>query len=222
VERKSAEASKSLAFLNKQLLQIKSNLVNAESKLNEFRKNNESVDLSLEAKFILDNVVSIDTQLNELTFKEAEISKLYKRTHPAYKALSEKKAILVAEKEKLNQRISAMPSTQQEILSMTRDVQMGNDIYMILLNKQHELNISKASTLGNVRIIDHAVTQQKPVKPKKILIVLLSALMGFLFSSGVILVRNMLIKGIRQPAELEKRGIPVLAVVPLAPELTKR
>ncbi|MFQ3394481.1 polysaccharide biosynthesis tyrosine autokinase [Enterobacter mori] len=222
VERKSAEASKSLAFLNKQLLQIKSNLVNAESKLNEFRKNNESVDLSLEAKFILDNVVSIDSQLNELTFKEAEISKLYKRTHPAYKALSEKKAILVAEKEKLNQRISAMPSTQQEILSMTRDVQMGNDIYMILLNKQHELNISKASTLGNVRIIDHAVTQQKPVKPKKILIVLLSALMGFLFSSGVILVRNMLIKGIRQPAELEKRGIPVLAVVPLAPELTKR
>lgn len=222
VERKSAEASKSLAFLNKQLSQIKSNLVNAESKLNEFRKNNESVDLSLEAKFILDNVVSIDTQLNELTFKEAEISKLYKRTHPAYKALSEKKAILVAEKEKLNQRISAMPSTQQEILSMTRDVQMGNDIYMILLNKQHELNISKASTLGNVRIIDHAVTQQKPVKPKKILIVLLSALMGFLFSSGVILVRNMLIKGIRQPAELEKRGIPVLAVVPLAPELTKR
>ena len=222
VERKSAEASKSLAFLNKQLLQIKSNLVNAESKLNEFRKNNESVDLSLEAKFILDNVVSIDTQLNELTFKEAEISKLYKRTHPAYKALSEKKAILVAEKEKLNQRISAMPSTQQEILSMTRDVQMGNDIYMILLNKHHELNISKASTLGNVRIIDHAVTQQKPVKPKKILIVLLSALMGFLFSSGVILVRNMLIKGIRQPAELEKRGIPVLAVVPLAPELTKR
>ena len=222
VERKSAEASKSLAFLNKQLLQIKSNLVNAESKLNEFRKNNESVDLSLEAKFILDNVVSIDTQLNELTFKEAEISKLYKRTHPAYKALSEKKAILVAEKEKLNQRISAMPSTQQEILSMTRDVQMGNDIYMILLNKQHELNISKASTLGNVRIIDHAVTQQKPVKPKKILIVLLSALMGFLFSSGVIVVRNLLIKGIRQPAELEKRGIPVLAVVPLAPELTKR
>ncbi|MBA7754034.1 polysaccharide biosynthesis tyrosine autokinase [Enterobacter sp. RHBSTW-01064] len=222
VERKSAEASKSLAFLNKQLLQIKSNLVNAESKLNEFRKNNESVDLSLEAKFILDNVVSIDTQLNELTFKEAEISKLYKRTHPAYKALSEKKAILVAEKEKLNQRISAMPSTQQEILSMTRDVQMGNDIYMILLNKQHELNISKASTLGNVRIIDHAVTQQKPVKPKKILIVLLSALIGFLFSSGVILVRNMLIKGIRQPAELERRGIPVLAVVPLAPELTKR
>lgn len=222
VERKSEEASKSLAFLNKQLLQIKTNLINAENKLNEFRKNNESVDLSLEAKFILDNVVAIDTQLNELTFKEAEISKLYKRTHPAYKALSEKKTILLEEKEKLNQRISTMPSTQQEILSMTRDVQMGNDIYLVLLNKQHELNISKASTLGKVRIIDNAVTQQKPVQPKKVLIVILSALLGFLFSAGVILLRNILIKGIRQPAELEKRGISVYAVVPLAPELIKR
>lgn len=222
VERKSEEASKSLAFLNKQLLQIKNNLINAENKLNDFRKSNESVDLSLEAKFILDNVVSIDTQLNELTFKEAEISKLYKRTHPAYKALAEKRSVLLEEKEKLNQRISTMPSTQQEILRMTRDVQMGNDIYMVLLNKQHELNISKASTLGNVRIIDNAVTQQKPVKPKKMLIVILSAMLGFLFSSGVILIRNIVIKGIKQPAELEKRGIPVYAVVPLAPELTKR
>ena len=48
--------------MNEQLLQIKNNLVTAETKLNDFRKNNESVDLSLEAKFILDNVVSIDSQ----------------------------------------------------------------------------------------------------------------------------------------------------------------
>lgn len=67
---------------------------------------------------------------------------------------------------------------------MTRDVQMGNDIYLVLLNKQHELNISKASTLGNVRIIDRAVTQLKPVKPKKLLIVILSAMLGFLFLIG--------------------------------------
>ena len=221
VERKSEEASKSLAFVNEQLLQIKNNLVTAETKLNDFRKNNESVDLSLEAKFILDNVVSIDTQLNELTFKEAEISKLYKRSHPAYKALSEKRAVLQEEKEKLNQRISTMPRTQQEILGMTREVQVGNDLYMVRVNKQPAHDIDKSSTLGTGRSSDNCVTQHKPIKPKKTLIVILSALLGFLFASGVILLRNMLIKGIKQPAELEKRGIPVHAVVPLAPELTK-
>ncbi|MFC0146276.1 GNVR domain-containing protein [Pectobacterium cacticida] len=43
---------------------------------------------------------------------------------------------------------------------------------MQLLNKQQELSINKASTVGNVRIVDNAVVQPKPVKPKKPLIVL--------------------------------------------------
>ena len=60
-----------------------------------------------------------------------------------------------------------MPKTQQEILRLTRDVQAGQEIYMQLLNKQQELGITKASTVGNVRIVDPAVTQPRPVKPQK-------------------------------------------------------
>ncbi len=48
------------------------------------------VDLPLEAKAVLDSMVNIDAQLNELTFKEAEISKLYTKAHPAYRTLLEK------------------------------------------------------------------------------------------------------------------------------------
>ncbi len=47
------------------------------NKLNAFRQDKDSVDLPLEAKAVLDSMVNIDAQLNELTFKEAEISKLY-------------------------------------------------------------------------------------------------------------------------------------------------
>lgn len=71
-----------------------------------------------------------------------------------------------------------MPQTQQEILRLTRDVDAGKVIYMQLLNKQQELGITKASTVGNVRIIDDAVTQPRPVAPKKILIVLFSIILG--------------------------------------------
>jgi tyrosine-protein kinase Etk/Wzc len=61
-----------------------------------------------------------------------------------------------------------MPQTQQEILRLTRDVDAGKEIYMQLLNKQQELSITKASTVGNVRIIDAAVSSsQNQVKPKK-------------------------------------------------------
>jgi tyrosine-protein kinase Etk/Wzc len=62
-----------------------------------------------------------------------------------------------------------MPETQQEILRLSRDVESGRAVYMQLLNQQ-ELNIAKSSAIGNVRIIDNAVTQPKPVKPKKIFV----------------------------------------------------
>lgn len=67
IERKSAEASKSLAFLAQQLPEVRSRLDVAENKLNAFRQDKDSVDLPLEAKAVLDSMVNIDAQLNELT-----------------------------------------------------------------------------------------------------------------------------------------------------------
>lgn len=216
VERKSEEAGKSLQFLEKQLPDVRNSLDAAESKLNQFRQANDSVDLSLEAKSVLDTIVSVESQLNELTFKEAEISKLYTKEHPAYRALMEKRQTLENEKAKLNKRVSGMPKTQQEILKLTRDVQAGQEIYMQLLNKQQELSITKASTVGNVRIVDSAVTQLRPVAPKKTLIVLLVTIIGLIVSSALVLLKNMLHRGVENSEELEERGINVYASIPLS------
>ena len=41
----------------------------AEGKLNQYRRKSDSVDLSLEAKSVLDQIVNVDNQLNELTDK---------------------------------------------------------------------------------------------------------------------------------------------------------
>ncbi|WP_440864638.1 tyrosine-protein kinase Wzc [Symbiopectobacterium purcellii] len=216
VERKSEEAGRSLQFLKEQLPNVRGALNDAENKLNTFRQQNDSVDLSLEAKAVLDTMVSVESQLNELTFKEAEISKLYTREHPAYRALIEKRKTLQQERDKLNKRVGAMPKTQQEILRLTRDVQAGQEVYMQLLNKQQELSINKASTVGNVRIIDKAVVQPKPVKPNKPLIVLLAMLVGGIVSTAFVIIKTLLHKGIESPEQLEEIGINVYASVPLS------
>ncbi|KHN54697.1 tyrosine-protein kinase Wzc [Pectobacterium fontis] len=216
VERKSEEAGKSLEFLKEQLPNVRNSLNEAENKLNQFRQQNESVDLSLEAKAVLDTTVAVEAQLNELTFKEAEISKLYTREHPAYRALMEKRKTLEQERDKLNKRVGAMPKTQQEILRLTRDVQAGQEVYMQLLNKQQELSINKASTVGNVRIVDNAVIQPRPVKPKKSLIVLLAMILGGMVSTAFVVLKTLLHKGIESPEQLEELGINVYASVPLS------
>lgn len=216
VARKSEEAAKSLAFLDKQLPVVRHNLDVAENNLNAYRQQKDSVDLPLEAKSVLDSMVNIDAQLNELTFKEAEISKLYTRIHPAYRTLLEKRRALEEEKARLSKRVTAMPKTQQEIVRLTRDVESGQQVYMQLLNKQQELKITEASTVGDVRIVDPAIAQPGVVKPKKALIILGSLILGLMLSIVGVLLRSLFNRGIESPQVLEEHGINVYASIPLS------
>lgn len=220
IARQAAQDAKSLDFLNEQLPKVRSELDLAEDKLNKYRQQNDSVDLSLEAKSVLDQIVNVDNQLNELTFRESEISQLYTKEHPTYKALMEKRKTLQDEKTKLNKRVATMPETQQEILRFSRDVESGRAVYMQLLNRQQELSISKSSAIGNVRIIDNAVTELKPVKPKKVLVVLIGIILGGMVSIGIVLLRVYLRRGIESPEQLEEVGCNVYASIPVAESYT--
>ncbi len=221
VLRKTEEAQKSLDFLQTHLPQVKDDLNRSEDLLNAYRQQNESVDLSLEAKAALDTMVGIEKQLNELTFREAELQQLYTRQHPAYIALMEKRQTLINTKNNINKSIKRLPKTQQDILRLTRDVQVGQEIFVQLLNKQQELNIMKAGTIGNVRIIDDAAVETRAVKPKKPLIVVLATLLGGMLSVGLILVRAAFHRGVESPEQLEEMGLSVYATIPYSEDQAK-
>ncbi|HBQ2635064.1 TPA: polysaccharide biosynthesis tyrosine autokinase [Klebsiella pneumoniae] len=221
VERQAAQDAKSLDFLNQQLPKVRADLDIAEDKLNSYRKEKDSVDLSMEAKSVLDQIVNVDNQLNELTFREAEISQLYTKEHPTYKALIEKRQTLQQEKTKLNKRVSGMPSTQQEVLRLSRAVESGRAVYLQLLNRQQELSIAKSSAIGNVRIVDDSITDPKPIKPKKILICIIGFILGLFFSVALIMLRFLLRRGIESPEQLEEMGINVYASIPVSEWLLK-
>ncbi|EME0158832.1 polysaccharide biosynthesis tyrosine autokinase [Vibrio vulnificus] len=214
VERNSAEAEKSLTFLKGHLPDIKNSLTTAEDTLNRFRQDNESIDLGLEAKSTLDVMVKLEAQLNELTFKESEISQRFTKDHPAYRSLLDKRETLLKERERLNQQVQKLPKTQREVLRMTRDVEVNQQIYIQLLNKVQELSIIKAGTVGNVRILDEAQSYAKPVKPKKPLIVVLATLLGGMLSVALVLVKAALHRGVENPDEIEQIGLSVYASVP--------
>ena len=222
IARQEAKDSRSLTFLQEQLPKISRELDESEARLNAYREQRDSVDLSLEAKSVIDQVVNVENQLNELTFREAEVSQLFKKDHPTYRALREKKQTLERERARLNSRVSSMPSTQQEILRLSRDVESGRTIYLQLLTRQQELSISRSSAIGNVRIIDPAMTQPEPIKPRKALIIVLGMLMGLMLSAGMVLMRSAFNRGITSSEQLEVQGIPLLATLPRSVWLWKK
>ncbi|XKE47220.1 polysaccharide biosynthesis tyrosine autokinase [Halomonas organivorans] len=221
IQRQAAEAEKSLAFLEEQAPQVREQLRDAEDQLNAYRLERDSVDLSLETQSILERIVELEKQLNELAFTEAEISRRFTTSHPTYQALLDKKAQLQRERDQLEARVDNLPETQQQVLRMSRDVKVNQEVYVQLLNKIQEMKIARASTVGNVRILDEAVVQPIPVEPKKPLIVVIATLLGGMLSVGLVLVRGLLNKGVESPDQLEDVGIPVYATVPLSDEQGK-
>ncbi|CAH7459216.1 protein-tyrosine kinase Wzc [Vibrio chagasii] len=225
VKRNSAEAEKSLQFLESHLPGIKSELTGYEDTLNNYRQKNESIDLGLEAQSTLKVMVGLEAQLNELTFKESEVSQKFTKDHPTYRALLDKRDVLLKEKERLNKQVQKLPKTQREVLRMTRDVEVNQQIYIQLLNKVQELSIIKAGTVGNVRILDDAQSYARAVKPKKPLIVVLATLLGGMLSVAFVLVKAAFHRGVESPDQIEQIGLPVYAAVPksdLQIELTNR
>ncbi|WP_027858094.1 polysaccharide biosynthesis tyrosine autokinase [Marinobacterium jannaschii] len=215
VNRLSAEASNSLTFLQEQLPKVKQDLEQAEQRLNSFRKDQSSVDLTLETQSYLEQLVQVDASLNELDLKEAELSRKFTRQHPVYVTLLQQKQELIAQKELLSGKVQQLPETQREILALTRDVEAGIQVYTQLLNKMQELNIVKAGTVGNVRILDDAAVVSQPIKPKKSLIVVLAIVLGLMLAVAIVLVKGMLRSGVESSEVIEaETGLAVYATVP--------
>ncbi len=221
INRQAAEAEQSLEFLNKQLPELKAELTEAEEQLNAYRLESDSVDMEMETESLLGRVVSMESKLNELKIKESEVSAKFTKEHPAYRTLLQQRRSLEQELDQLNRQIDQLPETQQQILRLMRDVEVNQQIYVGLLNRAQELRIMKASTVGNVRIIDDAVVHPAPVQPKKGLVVALSALFGLMASVGYVLLQAALHRGIQSPEQLEEQGIPVYAAVPLSEQQQK-
>ncbi|RUO37103.1 tyrosine-protein kinase [Aliidiomarina taiwanensis] len=221
IQRNAAEAEKSLTFLEQQIPDVRANLTRAEEELNAYRLESKSVDLSLETSGLLQQVIEIEKQLNELAIKETEISRLFTKQHPSYQALLSQKESLLADQAKLTQQIEELPETQQQVLRLTRDVEVNQEIYLQLVNRMQELNILKAGTVGNVRILDSAVGHPNAVAPKKKLIVVIATMLGGMLSVGLVLVRSMLNPGVQSSEELESQGINVYATIPLSEKQQK-
>lgn len=215
IERTSAEAAASLDFLKEQLPQVKKELEGAEKALNQYQIRSKSIDISLETKAILDQIVALDASISTLKLQRAEMDRKFTVQHPAYRALMMQLSELTSKQNSLIKKVEGLPATQQELFSLTRDVQVGNEIYTQLLNKSQELDVMRAGTVGNVNLIDEAdVDESKPVKPQKALIVLTMTLLGAFFAIAIVLVRKALNRGLETPEAIEHLGLPVYASIP--------
>ncbi len=214
VERRSAEAEKTLAFLNEQLPILKDQMEESEAVLNNYRMRRGTINLPLETQSLLQQSVALEAKLSELATSREELLLRFRPQHPRIAALDAQIGALKRELDDVDKRAQTLPGTQQELLRLSRNAQVSTSLYTTLLNKAQELKVVKAGTVGNVRIIDTALKPYVPVKPVKGLILLLAALLGTLVGVIISVLRKRLHGGVEDPEQIEHLGLPVYATVP--------
>ncbi|MFM2074954.1 MAG: hypothetical protein RJB34_1259 [Pseudomonadota bacterium] len=215
IDRRAEEAGNTLAFLDVLLPQIRQELETAEGRYNAFRNTSGTVNLTAEGDALLGQAVSAQTQLLELRQKRLELLSRFTPEHPSVQTLDRQLAQAQAQADKIGQQSRQLPKLEQETLRLTRDVKVNNELYVNLLNNAQSLKLIKAGQVGSVRVVDTALTPERPVKPARRFIVMVSLLVGALAGAAAVYLRKITHGGLDDPTAIERRlGLTVYATIP--------
>jgi tyrosine-protein kinase Etk/Wzc len=215
VESRSTEAEHMLAFLDQQLPGLRKELDDAEQRYNKFRNTHGTVDLGEESRLLLQQIVDNKTKLMDLQQQRAEMSQRFTANHPAVASLDAQIAALQGAAANMNRSVAVMPDTEQTALRLLRDVHVDTELYTNLLNSAQQLRVAKAGQVGNVRVVDFAEAPDEPVRPKRVIAILIALGGGLVLGILLTFFKRAMYGGVERPDELEGMlGVPVFAVVP--------
>ncbi|WP_420024485.1 polysaccharide biosynthesis tyrosine autokinase (plasmid) [Cereibacter azotoformans] len=217
MSRSAAEAQSSLDFIERQLPEARAAVTRAEERLNAYRQAQQAIDLGFEGQSLLTQIAAAEAELRQLAAEEEDLAERYTQQHPVYQKLLSARARLEERLAALRRETTELPETQREVFNLTRDLEVAQQVYLQLLNRAQELGVLKASTLGNVRIIDHARTEPLPIAPRRGRVLAFALLLGALGGAGFVLGRHWLRRGVRGAEEIDRMGLPVFATVLYAP-----
>ena len=225
-----AENDQKLNELNMQL--------SALDKVEQYVKGNGLTGGIAPASLGMDNPVlsSLLTKLSELELKYEQSRKIVPENNPAMIAivdgidqlkpqilanvqnqrnnLEAGKRILENTNDQFSSMLKTIPSKERELLSISRQQTIKNNIYTFLLQKREETALSTASAVADTRIIDEPETLNVPVSPKRN-IIFLGAIFGALaLGIAFVFLKDLLTRTVQSRAELEKlTDVPILGDV---------
>lgn len=133
----------------------------------------------------------------------------------AEKGLQINRQALKTQTRKFAGKVSDAPVQEKEYLSMSRQQEIQANLYLMLLQKREENNITLASTANNARVIDEPLAGGQ-VSPQSSQIYMLAMVLGLGFPVGILFLWGLLQFRIKTRADVERiTRLPIIGDIPL-------
>ncbi|MFA6409675.1 MAG: polysaccharide biosynthesis tyrosine autokinase [Gammaproteobacteria bacterium] len=216
VDKKTAEAEKTLEFLDQQSKLLKNELDKAETNLSIYKSRRGALDVTVLGQALLAQMTDVSKSIEALKLRKTQMLQDFTAEHPYIIALDREQAKLHEQLSSLENRASNLPKAEQEVIGLTREVRVKDQLYLLLLSKIQELQIVKAGTISDARVLANA-TLATPIPAKTSLIILAGALFGFVLALAIVFLRYFIHQGLDDPDYLEERlGVPLFAIIPFS------
>jgi capsular exopolysaccharide synthesis family protein len=196
-----------------QLLPVNSgiNSSNIESQINSYnsmmlRRN------SLVANSSEENPLVVDLDKNLAALREAIISSIDNQLV----TLDNQLKSLQGTERQISQRLAANPGQAKYLLSVERQQKVKESLYLYLLQKREENQLSQAFTAYNTRVIEQPHGSSLPTSPKVSLIRLIALIIGLAIPALILFLREQFNTSIRGRKDLESLSLPFVGEIPLA------
>lgn len=115
-----------------------------------------------------------------------------------------------------NSRIASVPTQSKYLQTVGRKQKVMEQLYLFLLQKREETELSQAFTAYNVRLLSAPFGSMAPISPKRNMILLISLIIGLAIPIGIIVVRAGMNTKLRGKKDLENITVPFIGEIPLA------
>lgn len=119
----------------------------------------------------------------------------------------------------LQGKLGKVPQQEREFRVIERQQKVKESLYLFLLQKREENNITFAATESNAKIVDLAIATEEPIAPRKMIVIPIAFVFGILIPFIILYVRNIFDDKVKDRRELKKfTEIPFLGDIPRAIE----
>lgn len=115
---------------------------------------------------------------------------------------------------RINSRISANPTQARKLLSVERQQSVKEALYLYLLQKREENELSQAFTAYNTRIIERPTGSQTPKSPRRNMILLVAIVIGFAIPAAILFIQESMNTKVRGRDDLSNLPLSFLGEIP--------